>query len=452
MSAKPPAATATTSATSATAAKDVGAQPVPRARWLRVLPAVVLIYVVASLDKSNISYAVAGGMSKTLALSTTFSGLVAGIFFIGYLFLQVPGAMIAERRSAKAYVAWTVAAFGVVSILSGLVQSGWQMVLVRFLLGVTEGGLFPAILIIITRWFPNQERGRANGFFLMNGAIAGVVGGPFAGWLITLGSWRTLFIAEGLLSFALLAACLPLISNRPEESTSLSRREKDYLAAKFAEEHAQETAPVDRKVLIEVLKQPTTWKLVLVYFCMSVGIYGFSLWLPTTIKNLTHTGIGMAALLSALPNLVSMAGCFFLAAWSDRRGNRRFWTAFGLLGFAVSLVLSNLFEGQVWLSFAFILACGFFLHAPSGVFWTMPPLLSGPGKAAPQRGLINALGNVGGFVGPLFVGWLTDAFNSVTSFYSLTVFTLIGVAITLTLPALTRGTRRTADGHVEGHA
>lgn len=179
-----------------------------------------------------------------------------------------------------------------------------------------------------------------------------------------------------------------------------------------------------------------------IYFCMNVGIYGFSLWLPTTIKHLTHTGIGMAALLSAIPNLVSIVGCFVLAAWSDRNGNRRFWTAFGLFCFAACLVLSNVFQGQVWVSFVFILGCGFFLHSPSGVFWTMPPILSDPDRAAAERGLINALGNVGGFVGPFLVGWLTDVFNSTTSFYSLTVFALIGVAVTVALPALTRGNSR----------
>lgn len=390
-----------------------------RSRWVRILPAVVLIYVVAALDKSNISYAIAGGMSRSLALTTTFSGVVAGVFFIGYLFTQVPGAMVAERRSAKAYVGWSVFAFGAVSMLSALAATDWEMLLARFLLGVAEGGLFPAILIIITRWFPNEERGRANGFFLMNGAIAGVIGGPLASWLITMAGWRGLFVFEGAFSFVLLAIFLPLIKDRPEGSASPSA-----------------PAASSWRTTRDVLRHGNSWKLIVIYFCMSVGIYGFSLWLPTTIENLTHTGIGMAALLSAAPNVVSMIGCFALAAWSDRSGNRKLWTALGLLGFAVCLVVSNVLSGAAWLSFVFILGCGFFLHSPSGVFWTIPPLLSDPDRAAAERGVINALGNVGGFLGPFLVGWLTDLVNSTFGFYVVTVFTIVGMAVTFTLPSI----------------
>jgi MFS family permease len=413
---------------------------VPKSRWFRIIPAVILIYVVAALDKTNISYAIAGGMAKGLVLTATFSGLASGIFFIGYLFLQVPGGMIAERRNAKKYIAWTVVAFGIVAMLSGLSQNWWELLISRFLLGVAEGGLFPAILIILTRWFPNEERGRANGFFLMNGTISGIIGGPLAGWIMTMGSWRTLFIVEGLLSFVLLAIFLPFISNRPEEDKRISQAEKDYILGKLAlEQKSVPQAGINKQVLGRVLKQANSWKLIIVYFCMSVGIYGFSMWLPTTIENLTHTGIGMVGLLSALPNIVSMIGCFVLAALSDRANNRRFWTAFGLFGFAVCLVLSTWTHGEVWLSFVFLLGCGFFLHAPSGVFWTIPPLLSDSDTAGAERGVINGLGNLGGFVGPFFVGWLTTLFNSSVSFYSLIVFTLIGVVVTFTLPRVTSG-------------
>ncbi|MFB5191361.1 MFS transporter [Alicyclobacillus fastidiosus] len=420
--------------------KTLTAASVPKSRWVRIIPAVVLIYVVAAFDKTNISYAMAGGMSKSLSLTTTFSGLASGIFFIGYLFLQVPGGIIAERRNAKAYVAWTVVIFGLVAMLSGLAQNWWELLASRFLLGVAEGGLFPAILIILTRWFPREERGRANGFFLMNGPIAGFLGGPLGGWIMTFSNWRALFIIEGCLSFLLLAIFLPFISNRPEDDKHISEAERNYIVAKLAEEKKLvPQANMNLQVMQRVLRQPNSWKLIVVYFCMAVGIYGFSMWLPTTIENLTHTGIGMVGLLSALPNIVSMIGCFALALWADRRGNSRFWTAFGLFGFAVCLVLSTWFKGDVWLSFVFILGCGFFLHSPSGVFWTIPPMLSDADTAAAERGLINGLGNLGGFVGPFFVGWLTTVANSSVSFYSLVIFTLIGVVVTMTLPRMGSG-------------
>lgn len=127
----------------------------------------------ASLDRVNIGFAINAGMDQDLGLTATFGGLAAGVFFIGYLFLQVPGALLAEERNAKKYIGWTVVAFSLVSMLAGLVQNGTQLVIMRFIQGFTEGGLFPAILVLITHWFPNEERGRANGFFLMNSAVAG---------------------------------------------------------------------------------------------------------------------------------------------------------------------------------------------------------------------------------------------------------------------------------------
>lgn len=414
---------------------------VPASRWLRILPAVILIYIVASLDKSNVSYAIAGGMDKDLGLSATFAGLVAGIFFIGYLFLQVPGAMLAEKKNAKAYIAWTVIAFGSISILSAFAQNDWQMLLARFLFGVAEGGLFPAILVLISRWFPNKERGRANGFFLMNSAIAGVVGGPLAGWLLPLFGWRGLFVAEGLLAFAMIAIFLPFLDSNPATSMKISAAERDYIVTTIERETSAIPVVQDRGALKAAFTDVNTLKLIIIYFCMQVGIYGFSMWLPTTIEQLVHSGAAGAAFLSTVPNLMSIIGCFALAAWSDRHGNRRLWTAIGLVGFAVFLIGASLLGQSPWIAFAFLVACGFFLHGPSGVFWAMPPMVSDPGKAAPQRGVINALGNIGGFVGPFFVGWLTDVSSSTVAFYSLTVFTFIGIVVTLTMPAVTAGAR-----------
>lgn len=421
-----------------------GIEAVPKSRWFRILPAVVLIYIVASLDRVNIGFALNAGMDQDLGLTATFGGIAAGIFFIGYLFLQVPGAMLAEKKNAKNYIAWTVVAFSLASIVTGLCQTGWQLIIMRFVQGFTEGGLFPAILVLITHWFPDEERGRANGFFLMNSAIAGVVGGPLAAFVLPVGGWRGLFILEGIIGLVVLAILVPLIDDRPESSKKISAQEREYITQKLGEERAKYSAGLTGNSFRAAMRSVNSWKLVVIYFCMQVGIYGFTMWLPVTIRHITDTSVVDSSFLTAIPNVISMVGCFVLAAWSDRTGNRRFWTAAGLVGFAICVVLASLLVKQPWVAFAFLCGCGFFLHSPSGVFWTMPPLVAEPGTAAAQRGVVNAIGNVGGFVGPVLVGWVTDIANSSIAFYVLIAFALIGVAVTLTMPEVTRGSKRRA--------
>jgi len=424
---------------------------IPRSRWLRIIPAVILIYMVAAMDRSNISFAIAGGMEKALGLTATFSGIASGIFFIGYLVLQVPGGIYAERKSATKYIGWTVAVFGLVAALTGLAQNSWELLVGRFFLGVAEGGLFPAILVIITRWFPNEERGRANSLFLLNSIISGVVGGPIAGWILSISNWHILFVAEGLLSFVLLAIFMPFISNSPAVDRRLSKAEKDYILSKLAQgEKELPTHDKKKESIGTVLSRVTTWKMIIIYFCMQVGIYGYSLWLPSEIKALTNVGIGIIGVLSIFPYIASAVGQYVIAHFSDRSNNRRLHTAWPLLGLAICLVLSILTRGEVWISFTFLMACGVFLHAPSGVFWTIPPLLSNPDAAASERGIINALGNLGGFLGPFMVGWVTSLSNYYIGFSVLVVFLLIGFIVTLMLPrkAAGKSERVIEDSHV----
>lgn len=389
----------------------------------------------------NIGFAINAGMDKDLGLTATFGGLAAGVFFIGYLFLQVPGAMLAEERNAKKYIGWTVAAFSLVSMLTGLVQSGTQLVIMRFIQGFTEGGLFPAILVLITHWFPNEERGRANGFFLMNSAVAGVLGGPIAAIALPFGGWRALFVVEGVIGLIVLAILLPFVGNRPEDSTKISTEERDYIRSKLQAEEAKVKSGISKSALRSALKEVNTWKFVVIYFCMQVGIYGFTIWLPVVIRHITETGVVGSSVLSSIPNIISVIGCFLLAYWSDRSGNRRFWTAIGLLVFAVCVVLASATTAIPWLAFALLCVCGFMLHSPSGVFWTMPPLLAEPGTAAAQRGIVHAIGNIGGFVGPVIVGWMTQVANASVAFYVLVIFTLVGFAVTLTMPQITTGVK-----------
>ncbi|MBC2580517.1 MFS transporter [Clostridium sp. DJ247] len=413
---------------------------VPNGRWLHIIPPTILVYIVAYMDRTNIGFAMAGGMDKSLGMTATISGLAAGIFFFGYMFLQIPGGKIAEKGSAKKFIAWTILGWGGFAIISGFVQNVWQLLAIRFLLGVAEGGVWPAILTIISHWFPNEERGRANAFFMMNLAIAAIITGPLSGWIISVYNWRMVFIIEGIISLALMFIWLPLMSDRPEDAKWISQEEKDYINTKLREEQEALRKSEGEKVSIgEILKNINMWKLILIYFCYQTGIYGFSLWLPTLLKTLTRSGMAGVGLLSVFPYIGTIIGLYIFGTRSDKSGNRKLYTGIPLIGFSICLLLSVQFKSQVWVSFAFLIGCGVFFQAASSVFWTIPPMLFSAEAAGGARGVINALGNLGGFLGPYLVGWLTYRYSSSAGIYSLVVILALGFLLTMTLPAKTAG-------------
>jgi len=411
---------------------------IPAGRWIHIIPPTILVYIVAFMDRTNIGFAIAGGMDKTLGITSTIAGLAAGIFFIGYMFLQVPGGRIAETGSAKKFITWTIVAWGILAMLSGCVQNITQLLIIRFLLGVAEGGVYPAILTIISHWFPNGERGRANSFFIMNIPIASIITGPLSGWIISAYSWRYVFIIEGAVAFLLMFIWLPLISDRPSDAKWISKEEKDYIESTLREEQiALGGKKVVKHSIGTVLSNKNIWKLIAIYFCFNTGVYGFALWLPTILKTLTHSGMSGVGMLSTIPYIGTIIGLYVFATLSDRSMNRKLYTAIPLFGFALCLFLSVVFKSSIWVSFAFITGCGVFFQATSGVFWTMPPILFDGDMAASSRGIINALGNLGGFAGPFLVGLLTTHFGAGIGTMSLVAFLFLAFLITLTLPAKT---------------
>ncbi|HEX7749761.1 MAG TPA: MFS transporter [Bordetella sp.] len=413
---------------------------VPAARWWRIIPPAILVYIFSFMDRTNIGFAMAGGMNEALHITPWLSGLAAGIFFIGYVLLQAPGGHLAEHRSAKNFIGLSILAWGGLSILCGFVQDSTQLIVVRFLIGVAEGGVWPAIFVILTHWFPNEERGRANSYFVMNIAIASILTGPLSGWIISQWGWRWVFIAEGVLSLLLILIWYPLISDTPDQAKWISREERDYLNARLASEQRQLQAQGGKPSYGVLLRDGNLWKLILVYFCYQTGIYGFSLWLPTLLQNLTKSGMTEVGLLSMFPYIAMLVGLYYFGRRSDASGNRRRYVAQPIIWFAACFLLSTLLKENVWVSFALLVACGIFMQSASPIFWTIPPILFPAQVAGGARGLINALGNLGGFLGPFAVGWLHSAFGSYAAgIYFLVAMLLIGFLLTLTLPKKTTG-------------
>ena len=415
---------------------------IPKGRWLRIIPPMIIIYVISYMDRMNISFAMAGGMNEALGISMTVSGFAAGIFFVGYMFLQIPGGYIADHGSAKRFILWTIIAWGGLSTLTAFVQNEWQLLTMRFLLGVAEGGLWPAILVILSNWFPEKEIGRANALFMSSIAIAAVVASPLSGWLVQAYSWRGMFFVEGILSLAMIFFWLPLISDRPQDAKWISKEEKEFLIETISKERGEVKGQIKPTVSYkDLMSDINLWKMTLIYFALQTGRLGFMLWLPTIVKNLTKMGIASVGLLSAGPYLAAIIGMYMFSAMSDKNLNRRLYTVITAVGFGIFFWLSTQFPNQVWLSYVLLIGTGFFTLSMLPVYWSMPPLLFAPGSSGAVRGFINALGGLGGFVGPLLFGWVATTFGISYGVYCLVFFLILGAATCMTLPKITAGVR-----------
>lgn len=409
---------------------------IPRGRWLRILPPIMIVCIISYMDRVNIGFAMAGGMSAELGMTASIAGLAAGIFFIGYLFLQVPGGEFAAKRSGKKFISWTIVFWAIISVLTGMVTDVTHLLILRFLLGVAEGGMLPVVLTMVSMWFPNEERGRANAIVILFVPIAAIITGPLSGYIISLSDWRWLFIIEGLVSLLVLIPWLALVSDRPQTAKWLDAKERDFILKRLEEEREElQKGPKQLASLSEVLKNGTMLKLIILNFCYQCGIYGFGLWLPSLLKNLTGSGMSQIGWLSAVPYVGCAIGMLFVANISDKTGRRKPFVVIPLIGFALCLLLSVKLSAYIWVSYAFLVGCGFFLQAAAGVFWTIPPRLFSPEVAGGARGVINGIGNLGGFAGPYLVGLLIQLYDYDMGIYGLVALLVIGAALTLSLPA-----------------
>ena len=403
-----------------------------RARWTRLIPVAIIVYVISFMDRTNIGFAFTG-MGHDLHISKAQQGLAGGIFFIGYLLLQIPGGHLAERWSAKKFVGIMILIWGVFAFLSGLVQNYAELLAVRFLLGVAEGGIWPAILVLISHWFPARERARAYGFWMMNIAISSIITAPLSGWILTWSDWRTLFFIEGVFPFVIATPLWWwLVADRPSQAPWVSREEREYIETSLARENAGAPRSAGYR---DALRSSVVWRLVLVYFFIQVGFYGLNLWLPHLMKTMIGGSYLIVGAITAIPYLFAIAGLWINARSADRSGRYSVHVMASLAVGAVALVLSVAFGSIVALSVFLISAAMAGALAYDGPFWASASRVVPAALAGGAMGLINALGNLGGFAGPYIGGFLQD--SSGGSFLStaivLAVALVLGGLIMLTL-------------------
>lgn len=398
----------------------------PRQRWVRIIPVAFLMYTIAFMDRINVGFGFTG-MEKALGFGSEVSGLVGGIFFFGYMFLQIPGGHLAMKWSARKFVTISLIAWGIFAVLTGLVQNTAELLIVRFLLGVAEGGVWPATLVLLANWFPHEERARANSYWMFCLPIAAIIMSPISGWILTWADWRTLFILEGIPPLIWAIIWWFSVADTPDTAKWLSPQERAYLDQKFAEDRRNEPPVHASASWSDALKDGKVWWLVVVYFLIQVGFYGVSLWLPVMVKGLTKQGFGLVGILAALPYIAGVIGLYLNANHSDRTGERKYHVAIPLILGGIALLLSGLLGStSAWLGMIFLILTEGFMLPYAGVFWTLPPLFLHRETLGSGMGLINALGNLGGFVGPFMVGYFISSTGS-----NLTGIVLMCIALVL---------------------
>ncbi|AJF71639.1 MULTISPECIES: MFS transporter [Raoultella] len=409
---------------------------IPSTRWLRIITPVLIACIISFMDRVNISFALPGGMEEDLGITSQMAGVASGIFFIGYLFLQIPGGRIAVNGSGKRFIAWSLVAWAIVSVATGFVTHEYQLLVLRFILGVSEGGMLPVVLTMVSNWFPEKELGRANAFVMMFAPLGGMLTAPVSGAIIAALDWRWLFIIEGLLSLVVLAVWWYMISDRPEEARWLPEKERDYLVTTLAAERAAKLAEdaVSNAPVKDVFRNSGLMKLVILNFFYQTGDYGYTLWLPTILKGLTGGNMASVGLLAVLPFVATLAGIYVISLFSDRSGKRRLWVRFSLYSFAAALVASVVLREHVVAAYIALVICGFFLKSATSPFWSMPGRIASAEVAGSARGVINGLGNLGGFCGPYLVGVMIYLYGQNVAVCALAGSLLIAGTMTFLLP------------------
>lgn len=398
-----------------------------RQRWARLLPVAFITYSLAYLDRSNYSIAVAGGMKQDLGITGGVSALIGASFFIGYFLFQVPGAQYAEKRSVRTLIFWSLILWGALAAAQGVIQDVTLLIIVRFLIGVVEAAVLPAMVIFLAHWFTKAERGRANTFLILGNPVTVLWLTVVSGFLVEATSWRWMFILEGIPAIIWAFVFRKLVADRPHDAKWLNPTERDQVVNALEAEQ-QSIAPVHGG-LAAALRSRNVVLLSIQYLLWSLGVYGFVFWLPTIVKAGSGQGIGLTGLLSGAPYLLAVIVMVFNSRASDRSGNRnRFvwpWLALGAVAFYGSYLLG---PDHFWLSFPLLIIAGAAMYAPYGPYFANISEFLPRAIAAPAIAVVNSFGAIGGFIGSYLVGWLDSLTGSSSASFLLMAASLAAAA------------------------
>lgn len=382
-------------------------------RWLRIIPVALIMYTISYIDRTNISLALDPNIStmmKDLFMDDRMKGEAAGIFFFGYLLLQIPGGYWATKWGARKVVSIFLVAWGLCAVGCGLAHTFRQFEVMRFMLGVAESGVFPATLVLLANWFPRHERARANAYWNLCQPLAVAGSAPITGKLLGAYGWQQMIILEGILPFIWLPIWWFGIRDHPREASWISAEERAFVENSLKKE-AVEMQPTGKAAGLAKFREPAVFVMVALYFLHNCAAYGCMTFFTTGLKGRGFTSLEYGVLF-AIPYAVT-AVIMVVNSWhSDKTHERRGHIAAVYLLSGTSLILSVLLSRYFWASYALMCLAIPGPFAAMGPFWAIPSETLPRNVMGPLIGLVNAIGNVGGFAGPFIVGWLSDIYHS----------------------------------------
>ena len=404
---------------------------------LRLVPFLILAYFVSFLDRVNVGFA-AIQMNHDVGLTATLFGWGAGIFFLGYFLMEVPSNLMLERFGARLWIARIMATWGVISMAMALVQGPWSFIALRFLLGVAEAGFFPGVILYLTYWFPSAYRARIVGIFMISIPISSFLGSPISGALLGLNGWglagwQWLFILEGLPAVLMAGAVLWFLPDGPRHAAWLPEAERNWLEGRLREESARNaarTGGTGSPSLGTMLRDRRLILFAAIYFGSTASSYGLTFWTPQIVKSYGLTNFE-TGLLNSVPYGVASVAMILWGRHSDKVGERRWHLAIPFLVLAAGLAGGTVLSGILPLVGALtVAAVGVYML--KGPFWALATEELPPAAAAASIAAINAVGNLGGFLGPYLIGAIKDATGSFTlALTPLILFALISAGLSL---------------------
>jgi len=423
-------------------AVPTGARTIQKIRF-RILPFVFALFVVALIDRNNIGFA-ALTMNKELAISSQQFGFIFGIFFFGYFLFEIPSNLLLHQIGARVWIARILLTWGLVAMLTGFVHTVQQLYIARFVLGLAEAGYFPGIILYLTYWFPQREQARALALFMIGIPVTTILGAPVSGFILDhvhwlgISSWRWLLILEGAPAIVCGAVTYLLLPGGPQEARFLDPEEKEWIQAELQREEQQKFTQRSYSVL-QALASGRVWVLVLIYFGITVAIYALNSWAPQLVRSLSSLySNSTIALLVTIPSLVGLAAMMLVSRSSDRTLERRYHVAIPALATGTALVLLGTSPSTfVSVALLCLLAAGVF--SCLGPFWTLPSEFLSGYSAAAGIALINSVGNLGGFVGPAAIGFISQRTGTLSAGLALSGIPMfLSAALVLLLPKQAR--------------
>lgn len=412
----------------------------PTKRWSRLIPIAFITYSLAYLDRANYGFGAAAGLAEDLNITPGISSLLGALFFLGYFCFQVPGGIYAEKHSAKRMIFWSLILWGALATATGMVHSVALLAVIRFLLGVAESVVMPAMLIFLSHWFTRQERSRANTFLFLGNPITVLWMSILSGYLVNSFGWRGMFIIEGLPAILWAFIWWMVYADRPKDAAWLSEQEKRAVENALAAEQ-QAIKPV--KNYREAFRSPKVLSLAFIHFFWNIGMYGFIMWLPSILKTASGMGIVATGWLSAAPYLLAvplmLAASWFSDKYQQRKAIVVTFLGLGALCFIASFTLG---ASHFWISWTLLVVAGGAMYTPYGPFFAAIPEMIPRNVVAGAMSFVVCFGALGSFVGAWIVGYLNGLTGSPAASYvfmggSLVLAVLLTALTTFSSPSTT---------------